>query len=139
MLGGQAFFDEYIEPKLTGFIAARFEAIGRAYFSLLAKSGKLPGARNIGSLYYDDPVNKRNGEFDIAIAYSDHYDIVEVKYYIGALSIGEMRKEAAQVMAIPDISIGNIGFLSAGGFQNGTEGFSPCLTAEDLYAGEEGK
>lgn len=139
MLGEQAFFDEYIEPKLTGFIAARFEAIGRAYFSLLAKSAKLPGARNIGSLYYDDPVNRKNGEFDIAIAYSDHYDIVEVKYYIGALSYGEMRKEAAQVMAIPDIRIGNIGFISAGGFQGGTEGFYPCLTADDLYSETEGE
>ena len=139
MLGEKAFYDEYIQPRLTGFIASRFEDIGRTYFSVLAKTGKLPGARNIGTLYYDDPVNKKNGEFDIAIEYSDYYDIVEVKYYRDRVSLGEMLKEAAQVMAIPDINVENIGFISASGFEDGIEGFWPCLNAEDLYCELAGK
>ena len=139
MLGEKAFFDEYIQPRLTGFIASRFEDIGRTYFSVLAKTGRLPGVRNIGTVYYDDPINKKNGEFDIAIEYANHYDIVEVKYFRDKLSIGEMRKEAAQVSAIPDINVKSIGFISASGFETGTEEFQPCLNAEDLYCGLAGK
>ena len=132
MLGAEAFYAEYIEPRLTEFISRRFEDIGRTYFSLLAKNGKLQGARNIGALYYDDPVNKKNGEFDIAIEYSDGYDIIEVKYYREKLGLGEMKKEAAQVVSIPDLSVRNIGFISANGFED-TDNFKPCLSAVDLY------
>ena len=132
MLGAEAFYDEYIEPRLYEFISHRFKHIGRTYFSLLAKKGKLQRARNIGALYYDDPVNKKNGEFDIAIEYADCYDIIEVKYYREKLGLGEMRKEAAQVTSIPDLSVRNIGFISANGFEE-VGSFKPCLSAEDLY------
>ena len=83
-------------------------------------------------MYYDDPVNKKNGEFDIAIEYADCYDIIEVKYYREKLGLGEMRKEAAQVTSIPDLSVRNIGFISANGFED-IGCFKPCLSAIDLY------
>ena len=132
MLGAETFYHEYILPGLTDFISRRFESIGRDYFSELAKSGNLPGARNIGTLYYDDSVNRKNGEFDIAIEYQDGYDIIEVKYYSNELSLGEMNKEAAQIRAIPGVKIREIGFISAKGFANKSE-YKLCLTAEDLY------
>ena len=132
MLGADVFFDEYIGRSLTTYISHRFEEICRDYFSCLAKSKELPGIRNIGTLYYDDPVNRKNGEFDVALAYADHYDVIEVKYLTRKLSVQEMRKEAEQIYAIPGIRIGKIGFISANGFEE-VSGFSPCLTAEDLY------
>ena len=132
MLGPEVFFEEYIEPTLVTFISHRFEEICREYFSIQVKARKFPGVRNIGSLYYDDPVKKKNGEFDVALAYASHYDVIEVKYLKGKLLYSEMKKEAAQVAEIPGIAIGRTGFVSANGFED-TNGFSPCLTAEDLY------
>ena len=67
VLGGEAFYDEYIAPALTDFISRRFEGICRDYFSLQVRSGKMKGVRNIGSYYYDDPAHRKNGEFDVAL------------------------------------------------------------------------
>ena len=43
-----------------------------------------------------------------------------------------MRKEAAQVISIPELFVRNIGFISANGFEEGGS-FKPCLSAADLY------
>ena len=45
------------------------------------KNGILKNVYNIGSYYYDDLVNKKNGEFDVALECKDGYDIIEVKFY----------------------------------------------------------
>ena len=132
MLGPETFYREYISQSLITFISHRFEEISRDYFSIQAKAGRLPGVRNIGGMYYDDPANRKNGEFDVALAYTDHYDVIEVKYLSGQMTAADMKKEADQIYAIPGISIGRVGFVSANGFED-TVGFSPCLTAEDLY------
>ena len=79
VLGAEAFYDEYVAPVLTDFISHRFEGICRDYFSLQVRSGKLKGVRNIGSYYYDDPVHRKNGEFDVALEFADGYEIFEVK------------------------------------------------------------
>ena len=81
VLGAEAFYDEYVAPTLTDFISRRFEGICRDYFSLQVRSGELKGVRNIGSYYSDDPVHRKNGEFDVAMELANGYAIYEAKYY----------------------------------------------------------
>ena len=133
MLGAEAFYDQYIAPTLTTFIAHRFEGLCREYFSLLAHRGRLPGIRHIGSFYYDDPAAKSKGEFDVALDFGGVYTIFEAKYYKKPMELDEIHREIGQIRAIRGMEVARIGFISAGGFERKEEG---CLyyTGEDLYA-----
>lgn len=116
VLGAEAFYDEYIEKSIVTFISHRFEDLCRSYFSLCVKAGEMHGVTNIGTYYYDDPVSRTNGEFDVVLERHDRYDIYEVKYYSSPLSIKEMEQEAQQVRSIKGLIPGEIGFISVSGF-----------------------
>lgn len=132
MLGATAFYEQYIEPELTQFISRRFENICRDYFSLLGRSGEVKNIRNIGSFYYDDPKNHRNGEFDVALEHADGYSILEAKYFIKPMEMDEIHREIGQVREITKMDVKQIGFISVNGFAVKADG---CLyyTGADLY------
>ena len=134
MVGPKAFFDQQIAPTLTAeYIPHRFEELCRGFFSRLAKSGRLPGITNIGTYYYDDPVNHRNGEFDIALEFGDQYQIYEATYYRKPMTLSEIYKEAGQIRSIPSLRVVRLGFVAVNGFEKQEDGFS-YYTGEDLYA-----
>ena len=116
VLGAEAFYDEYIAPALTDFISRRFEGICRDYFSLQVRSGKMKGVRNIGSYYYDDPIHRKNGEFDVALEFADGYEIYEVKYYAQPMTLDEIHREVQQVEAIKELKVKKLGFIAISGF-----------------------
>ena len=88
---------------LTDFISRRFEGVCRDYFSLQVRSGKLKGVRNIGSYYYDAPVHHKNGEFDVALEFTDGYGIFEAKYYPQPMTPDEIHREVQHVEAIMNL------------------------------------
>ena len=116
VLGAEAFYDEYVAPTLTDFISRRFEGICRDYFSLQVRSGKLKGVRNIGSYYYDDPVHRKNGEFDVALELADGYAIYEAKYYAQPMTLDEIHRETQQVANIKELAVKQLGFIAINGF-----------------------
>ena len=132
VLGAGAFYDEYIKEPLVTFISHRFEELCRNYFSLQAQSGKLKGVTNIGSYYYDDSVNKTNGEFDVALQRKNVYDIYEVKYHANIMPKNEMEKEAEKIRNIKGINVGQIGFISAIGCEEYENNYV-CISGEELY------
>lgn len=132
MLGAEAFYDNYIEPSITTFISHRFEEIARTFFSLQVKEGKRKGIFRIGTYYYDDSATKTNGEFDIVLQRKDNFDIYEVKYYSKPLSLKEMQAEDEQIMNIKGLAVGNIGFISASGFEEISSVYD-CISGDDLY------
>ena len=74
MIGAKVFFNRYIKESLLTFVSYRFEEIVRTYLSLQVKKEKLDGIYNIGTYYYDDIVNKKNGEFDVALELENGFD-----------------------------------------------------------------
>ena len=132
MIGADAFYREYIQSSLTEFISLRFEEQCRDFFSMQVMDGKLKGVRDIGSFYYDDPLNKTNGEFDVALEYSDHYALFEVKYYKKPLELDEIHREAGQVRQIKELNVASLGFISASGFADKEPGYI-YYSANDLY------
>ena len=60
---------------------------------------KLRGVSNIGTFYYDDSANKKNGEFDVVLERKNAYDIYEAKYYSVPIRLKEMQEEERQVRA----------------------------------------
>lgn len=134
MLGADAFYDEYIAPVLTDFIARRFEDICREYFSLQVRSGRMNGVRNIGSYYYDDPAHRKNGEFDVALELSNGYAIYEAKYYAQPMTLDEIHREAQQVSNIKELAVKKLGFIAINGFVEQEKPYT-YLDGNDIYAG----
>ena len=134
VLGAEAFYDEYVAPTLTDFISRRFEGICRDYFSLQVRSGKLKGVRNIGSYYYDDPVHRKNGEFDVTLELADGYAIYEVKYYVQPMTLDEIRREAQQVANIKELVVKQLGFIAINGFVEQEKPYT-YLDGNDIFAG----
>lgn len=135
MLGASSFFDEYIAPSLTEFISRRFEEICRMYFSMKAKAGALPGVKNIGSYYYDNPKERTNGEFDVALEYDDAVAIYEAKYLKQPMELDEIHREINQIEQIPSLNVCRIGFISVNGFAEKEDGYS-YLTGADLFTAD---
>lgn len=132
VLGAEAFYDEYISPVLTDFVSRRFEGICRDYFSLQVRSGKVKGVRNIGSYYYDDPVHRKNGEFDVALELADGYEIFETKYYAQPMTLDEIHHEAQQVEAIKELKVKKLGFIAINGFNEQEKPFI-YLDGNDVF------
>lgn len=135
VLGAEAFYDEYIAPALTDFISRRFEGICRDYFSLQVRSGKMKGVRNIGSYYYDDPIHRKNGEFDVALEFADGYEIYEAKYYAQPMTLDEINREVQQVEEIKELTVKQIGFIAINGFAEREEPYL-YLDGNDIFANE---
>ena len=133
VLGAEAFYDEYIAPALTDFISRRFEGICRDYFSLQVRSGKMKGVRNIGSYYYDDPIHRKNGEFDVALEFADGYEIYEAKYYAQPMTLDEIHREVQQVEEIKELTVKKIGFIAINGFAEREEPYL-YLDGNDIFA-----
>ena len=133
MLGAEAFYQNYIAPTLTTYISHRFEEIARIYFSLQVKEGRRSGILHIGTYYYDDLVQKTNGEFDVALQRKNGYDIYEVKYLSSPLSEKAMRAEEMQIRELKGIRVLKIGFISVNGFEKQLSDFE-CLDGEALYS-----
>lgn len=134
VLGAEAFYDEYVAPTLTDFISRRFEGICRDYFSLQVRSGKLKGVRNIGSYYYDDPVHRKNGEFDVALELADGYAIYEAKYYAHPMTLDEIHRETQQVANIKELAVKQLGFIAINGFVEQEKPYT-YLDGNDIFAG----
>lgn len=134
VLGAEAFYDEYVAPTLTDFISCRFEGICRDYFSLQVRSGELKGVRNIGSYYYDDPVHRKNGEFDVALELADGYAIYEAKYYAKPMTLDEIHREVQQVANIKELAVKQLGFIAINGFVEQEKPYT-YLDGNDIFVG----
>ena len=130
LLGKNNFFDSYIKESLTTFISYRFEEIVRNYYSLLSKKGILKDIKNIGSFYYDDSKNKRNGEFDCVLEFKDYLKIIEVKYYKSKLTLKEMNKEIDQISNIKTDYKIKYAFLATSGYEDSSY---ECIDINSLY------
>lgn len=62
--------------------------------------------------YYDNPVHRKNGEFDVALEFADGYEICEAKYYAQPMTLDEIHREVQQAEAIKELTVKQIGFIS---------------------------
>lgn len=133
ILGKEVFYETYIEKSINTFISFRFEDIVKQYISHLIKNKSLRGIYNLGTYYYDDPKNKKNGEFDIAIKTNDGYDIIEVKYLQTKLNDELIRKEIEKIKEIKEIDIKGFGFASINGFLTDKIKMKYRFDGDDIY------
>ena len=132
-IGENAFYNLMIEPTLETFISYRFEEIAREYFRIMVQNGSREGVYNIGTYWYDDPVERKNGEFDCVLKNQAGYSFYEVKFHKAPLSRELCEKEEKEVRQLADrMDINHIGFVSASGFSFSSDQYD-LIDGEQLY------
>lgn len=129
------FLETEVVPTLGQFASRRLEDVAIQHFRRLARAGKLPGARDFGSYWYDDPKAKTNGEFDCVIDRGSKLDFYECKYFDRPMALAECQAEEHQVRAIPGADVGAIGFVCPGGFDFESDAYE-LVSGADLYLPE---
>lgn len=134
VLGAEAFYDEYVAPVLTHFIAHHFEDICREYFSLQVRSGRMNGVRSIGSYYLDTAVRCEIKEFPVSVEFADGYAVYLPKYSAQPMTIDEIHGEAQRMEGVNDPGIKQLGFISINGFVEQEKPYI-YLDDNDIFAG----
>lgn len=132
VLGADAFYDEFIAPVLTDFIARRFEDICREYFSLQVRSGQMNGVRSIGSYYPDTAVRCDSKAFPIAVELADGYAVYLPKYSAQPMTLDEIHGEAQRMEGVNDPGIRQLGFISLNGFVEQEKSYT-YLDGNDIF------
>ena len=118
IMDSEMFFDKYIRDDFEEqFVPRWFEEICRQYLIIKNRRGEItPAFYDIGKYYYDDPVNKRNGEFDIVTKDDDGYVFYEVKFRKDPIPAGIIQKEVEQVK-MTGLDCYKYVFISRSGFE----------------------
>lgn len=130
--GEERFYRLSIDESLNTFISYRFEEIVCQYFSRLARNGARDDILDVGSYWYDDNKNKRNGQFDCVLRTDSGYDFYEAKFYKKKMSLKECKNEEAQIRNVAELDCDKIGFVCSSGFNFESKDFE-LLNAEDIY------
>ena len=112
-----AFYDKYIaEDFETKYVPKSFERICKQYLIRRNKKGLMDEIfEKIGKYYYDDPVEKKNGEFDIVTLDDKGYIFYEAKFRKEPISEGMVQNEICQVKQT-GLKCYRYGFFSRAGF-----------------------
>lgn len=134
----ELFYDRYIKEDFeTAYVPRIFETVCRQYLIRLNRRGLLEEPfEKIGRYYYDDPVRKRNGEFDIVTKDAKGYIFYEAKFRREPVTEEMIRTEIAQVEEA-GFHCYKYGFFSRSGFLAKQEEHLLLITLEDLYRGPE--
>lgn len=128
------FFDSFIkEDFYTMYIPKQFENICKEYLIKENLAGKLETSfYKIGTYYYDDAINKTNGEFDVVTLDKNGYIFYECKYKEKPINNQIIYKEINQVIS-SGLYCYKYGFFSKNGFSEKTDASIIQYTLDDLF------
>ena len=129
------FFEKYIHKDFeTEYVPKCFENICRQYLIRLNRRGLTEEIFNkIGKYYYDDPVQKKNGEFDIVTLDDNGYIFYEAKFKNTPVTELMVQKEIKQVEQT-GLSCYKYGFISKAGFECKEQEDRILIPLQDLYS-----
>ena len=131
MTNAGVFYDTFVGKSIKDFVSRRFECVCRQYFVNLVKKGYRNDIFAVGSYWYDDKVNRRNGEFDVALKTEEGYEIYDAKFVKVPFSEYEAEKERKQIASLA-LSVIRWGIISASGFEKKNDSYVQ-LSLEDLF------
>ena len=134
VMAPEAFYSRFIEKDFEEkYVPHIFENVCKQYLIRLNKSGMLDEPfEKIGKYYYDDPVNKKNGEFDIVTEDPKGYIFYEAKFRKEPLSESAIKKEVEQVKAT-GLNCYKFGFFSRSGFDISAGENLRLIELDELY------
>ncbi len=136
IMSPDTFFDLMIKEKFYRYYVPKiFEKVSKEYLIRQNKLGLInPPFIKIGKYYYDDPVNKRNGEFDIVSEDINGFTFYECKY-IEKKIYEEIINEEIEEVSKTSFNVSRYGFFSKKGYElkNRINENIKLYTLEDLY------
>lgn len=134
IMDSEVFFDRYIKEDFeTHYVPQAFETICRQYLIRQNRLGRIKEPfEKIGKYYYDDPINKKNGEFDIVTQDPKGFIFYEAKFRKEPISDKMIEEEIRQVEAT-GLNCYRYGFFSRSGFTARPEERRILITLEELY------
>ena len=128
------FYDMYISKDFTEkYVPHMFEDICSQYLIQKNIRGEMnPVIEKIGKYYYDDPVTRANGEFDVVTYDNAGYVFYDVKFKNNPISRSEMEKEIEQVKAT-GLACYKYVFVSKSGFEGDFPENATGITLRELY------
>lgn len=110
-----------------------FEEIAKQYLIRRNRAGLVePVFEKIGKYYYDDPINRVNGEFDIVTEDENGYVFYEVKFKKHILSATELRLEIEQVKST-GFKCYKYVFITRGGIEKTEDVEIEHISLEEVY------
>ncbi len=130
----EQFYDEFIDDDLkTQFVPKKFELIAREYLKIENRRGNInPLLHDLGKYWYNDPIKKVNGEFDIVSKDSKGYIVYEVKYKNAPVKDSDFKHLIEQLERC-NVNYYKIGFFSKSGFNISSDKKYYLKTLEDIY------
>ena len=128
------FYDEFIFLDFESqYVPKEFERIAIQYFELMNKNKLIsPVLYKIGTFYYDDKKNRKNGEFDVVTLNKFGYDFYEVKFTKNPIDDSVVNEEKYQLNNL-NIKYNKLGFISKSGFDITNSDEYNLITLEDIY------
>ena len=135
VMDSEVFYHKYIEEDFeTKHVPKVFEDICKQYLIRLNKEGKIDEVfEKIGKYYYDDPMNKKNGEFDIVTLDDKGYIFYEAKFRKEPVTESMIKEEILQVDQT-GISCYKYGFISRSGFSCDESDDRILISLGELYS-----
>ena len=132
-----AFFERFIFPDFEEhYVPKAFEDVCKQFLIRKNKTGELGEPfEKIGKYYYDDPVNHKNGEFDVVSENDGQYIFYEAKFTGDALDKNLIWNEIKQVNDT-GLTCKKYGFFSKSGYKEIDDECKKNLilyTIEDLF------
>lgn len=134
VMDAEVFFDRYISDDFENrYIPHIFETVCRQFLIRQNRNGFLPEAfEKIGKYYYDDPVRKKNGEFDVVTEDKNGYIFYEVKFRKELVNENMVKEEIRQVEDT-GLKCYKYGFISRSGFSCRADENIIFIDLKDLF------
>ncbi len=134
IMSSDAFYDNYIIDDFLSVVVPKvFEKISKQYLIRMNKMGNIkPVIEEIGTYWYDNPKEKRNGQFDLVTKSKDGYDFYEVKFTSKSLDDSVVNEELYQLTQA-NIKYNKLGFISKSGFSICNNMDYYLISLDDIY------
>ena len=134
IMDSDVFYDRYIaEDFETKYVPKSFERICKQYLIRKNRKGLMDEVfEKIGKYYYDDPIEKKNGEFDIVTLDDRGYIFYEAKFRKEPVTENVVRNEIRQVEQT-GLECYKYGFFSKSGFACEEEENRILIELKELY------
>ena len=134
IMDSEVFYKRYIDQDFnTQHVPFIFENICKQFLIRLNRKGLIEEPfEKIGKYYYDDPINKKNGEFDLITYDRKGYTFYEAKFKNSKVDKNTIYKEIEQVKET-GFNCYRYGFFSKSGFEEINDDTLILYTLDDLF------
>ncbi len=134
ILDDSLFYEKFINEEFEkSIVPLCFETIAKQYLIKENRKGNYsPLFLDIGTYWYDNPIEKKNGQFDIVAKCSEGYIFYECKFMDSPIDDKIIKDEINQVL-MTNLKPIKYGFFSKSGFNITNNDSYLLYSLEDLY------